>query len=130
MTERVAKSRKMAEPHAQNVRARVALGVRRGTGTCGDTARAGRERDNGRARGRRDGAGPMREAGAGGTRGGRARVRVRVAESIGRLAGWFDVWVQVMDQWIHHPRYIYIYIYIYNNIPVVSYNSDSISFAT
>jgi hypothetical protein len=51
MVERTAKSQKMAEPHAQawNARARAALGVRRGTGTRGDTAGAGRERDCGRA---------------------------------------------------------------------------------
>jgi hypothetical protein len=50
------------------------------------------------------GVGPTREAGVGGTRGRRARMRVAVAGSVGRLTGWFDLWVQVMDQWIHHPR--------------------------
>jgi hypothetical protein len=30
--------------------------------------------------------------------------RVGVAGSVGRLAGWFNHWVQVMDQWIHHLR--------------------------
>jgi hypothetical protein len=49
-------------------------------------------------------AGPAREAGVGGTRGGWARMRVGVAGSVGRLVGWFDLWVQVMDEWIHHPR--------------------------
>jgi hypothetical protein len=44
--------------------------MRHGTGTHGDTVQAGRERDRGHARGRRGGAGPVWEAGAGGTRGG------------------------------------------------------------
>jgi hypothetical protein len=58
MAKRVAKSQKMAEPHAQawNARARAVLGVRRGIRTCGNTVGAGRERDRGHARGRRGGA--------------------------------------------------------------------------
>jgi hypothetical protein len=36
-------------------------------------------------------AGPAREAGAGGTRGGRALVRVGVPELVGQLVGWFDL---------------------------------------
>jgi hypothetical protein len=43
-------------------------------------------------------------AGVGGTRGGWARMRVGVVGSVGRLVGWFDLWVQVVDQWIHHSR--------------------------
>jgi hypothetical protein len=94
------KSQKMVEPHAQarNARVRVALGVRRRTGTRGDTVRVGRERGHRRTRGRRGRAGPMWEAGAGETQGGWARVRVRVAGLIGRLTGWFDLWIQVIDQ--------------------------------
>jgi hypothetical protein len=70
--------------------------ARRGAKTRGDTAGAGRERDRGHVRARR--AGPTREVGVGGTQGGRACMRVRVAGSVGRLAGSFDLWVQVMDQ--------------------------------
>jgi hypothetical protein len=43
-------------------------------------------------------------AGARRTRGGWARVQVGVAGLVGRLTDWFDLWVQVMDEWIHHPR--------------------------
>jgi hypothetical protein len=89
MAERVIKSQKMAEPHAQ---ARAALGVRHGTETCGDTAGVEHEWDRGRAQ----------EAGRGLR--GRARLRVGVAGSVDRLAGWFNLWVHVMDQWIHHAR--------------------------
>jgi hypothetical protein len=52
-------------------------------------------------------AGPVQEARAGGTQGGRARMCVRVARSVGRLTGWFDLWVQV----IHTYEYTNIYIY-------------------
>jgi hypothetical protein len=41
---------------------------------------------------------PVWEVGTGGTRGGRTRVWVGVAGSVGRLTGWFDLWVQVIDQ--------------------------------
>jgi hypothetical protein len=46
MAERVTKSQKMAEPHAQ---ACAALGVRHGTETCGDTAGVEHEWDRGHA---------------------------------------------------------------------------------
>jgi hypothetical protein len=66
------------------------------------------------------GAGPAWEAGTGRTWGGRARVRVGVDGWVGRLVGWFDLWVKVIDQCIHHPMeysdsiciYVCLYIYI------------------
>jgi hypothetical protein len=47
---------------------------------------------------------PVQEVEAGGTQGRWARMRVGVAGSVCQLTGWFDLWVQVMDQCIHHPR--------------------------
>jgi hypothetical protein len=76
------------------------------------TGRREHAREVGRGPAREAGWGPVREAGTGGTQGGRAHVWVGVAGSIGRLVGWFDLWVQVVDQWIHHSRW-YIYIWCY-----------------
>jgi hypothetical protein len=62
-----------------------------------------------------------REARAGGGQGAQsgrtgdsaqACTRGGVDGSVSRLAGWFDLWVQVMDQLVHHPMYIYIHMYM------------------
>jgi hypothetical protein len=63
----------------------------------GDTVGAGRKWDRGRLHGRQDGA-------CVGGRHRRVCAQVGVARSVGQLIDWFDLWVQVMDQLIHHPR--------------------------
>jgi hypothetical protein len=74
-------------------------------GTCKQHAARGREAGRG-MRGR------WCEACAGGVRGAQYRhagdsawacAGGEVDGSVGLLAGWFDLWVQVMDQWVHHP---------------------------
>jgi hypothetical protein len=75
MGERTTKSQKMTEPHVQARNTRH-VGAGRVTILRGWDAN--------------------RTTGARRRRGGRARVRVGVAGSVGPLTSWFDLWVQVM----------------------------------